>query len=60
MTREEVAVFLGVTLNTVKFHRANGTLPEPDRMYGRTPLWKESTIRAWDSKRDKRMYNRKG
>lgn len=59
MTRQDVAAFLGVTMHTIKFHRRKGTMPEPDVIYGKTPLWKESTIRAWDKTREKHYYSRK-
>jgi predicted DNA-binding transcriptional regulator AlpA len=55
----EVAQMIGVTYHTVRFYlqqaRANrkaGTpkpadLPEPDRVFGRAPAWRRSTIEAW-------------
>jgi predicted DNA-binding transcriptional regulator AlpA len=55
----EVAKMLGVAYNTVRYYlqqaRANrhagtpkpGDLPEPDRFFGRSPVWRRSTIEAW-------------
>jgi hypothetical protein len=60
LTRQEVADLIGVTLETIKMHRKNGTMPDPDHVYGVTPLWKPATIRAWDNTRNKRYDNRKG
>jgi len=60
LTRHEVAAMIGVSIETIKMHRKKGTMPEPDHVYGVTPLWKASTIRAWDKTRNKRYDNRKG
>ena len=55
----EVAKLVGVTYNTARFYlqqaRANrrsgtskpGDMPEPDRIFGRSPAWRRSTIEAW-------------
>lgn len=55
----EVARMVGVTYNTVRYYlqqaRANrragtpkqGDLPEPDRVFGRSPVWRRSTITRW-------------
>lgn len=55
----EVAKMIGVTYNTARFYlqqaRANrragtprpGDMPEPDRVFGRSPAWRRSTIQAW-------------
>ncbi|WP_128381246.1 helix-turn-helix transcriptional regulator [Streptomyces cavernae] len=56
---DEVADLIGVAHPTMRtYHnrakrkRENGKatekdLPEPDRMFGRTPAWKRSTIDRW-------------
>lgn len=47
MTVAEVAEALGVTPSTVRAYKARGQMPEPDKKYGATPLWLESTIQRW-------------
>lgn len=55
-----IAKLIGLTPGTVKVMRARGDLPEPDVVVdGRTKLWWESTILAWDDARPKRYDNRK-
>lgn len=45
-TVAEIAEHWGVKEQTVRSYRSRkrGELPEPDRIYGRTPLWKPATI----------------
>lgn len=47
LTAKEVAALLGVHPNTVTAYKHRKQMPPPDKQYGRTPLWYESTIRAW-------------
>jgi predicted DNA-binding transcriptional regulator AlpA len=47
LTMEEVAELIGVERSTVSAYKARQQMPAPDKVYGRTPLWKESTILAW-------------
>lgn len=47
LTLDEVAELVGVKRNTLTAYRVRGQMPEPDKQYGRTPLWKESTIKKW-------------
>ena len=47
LTVDEVAQMLGVKRQTITAYKARRQMPEPDKVYGRTPLWKESTIMAW-------------
>lgn len=47
MTVDEVAEYLGVKRQTVTAYKARGQMPAPDKQYGRTPLWRESTITKW-------------
>lgn len=47
LTLTDVAKTLGLTMGTVSAYRARGKMPEPDLQYGRTPLWKPETIKAW-------------
>lgn len=58
-----VAEMVGVSYYTIRFHlqqaRANrkagtskpGDLPEPERTFGRSPVWRRSTIQAWVASR---------
>lgn len=45
-TVAEIAEHWGVKVSTVRSYRSRkrGELPEPDKVYGRTPLWKPATI----------------
>jgi hypothetical protein len=45
-TVAEIAQHWGVKVPTIRAYRSRnrGELPEPDRIYGRTPLWKPATI----------------
>jgi predicted DNA-binding transcriptional regulator AlpA len=47
LTSKQVAELLGVSPKTISAYKARGQMPAPDREYGRTPLWKHSTIQQW-------------
>lgn len=47
LTALEIAETLGLHPHTVTSYKARKQMPPPDVTYGRTPLWRESTIRAW-------------
>ena len=47
LTSKQVAELLGVSPKTISAYKARGQMPAPDREYGRTPLWKHSTIQEW-------------
>jgi len=47
LTSKQVAELLGVSPKTISAYKARGQMPKPDREYGRTPLWKHSTIQEW-------------
>lgn len=47
LTSKQVAELLGVSPKTISSYKARGQMPAPDREYGRTPLWKYSTIQEW-------------
>ena len=51
LTTSEVAQQLGITRSTVAAYSSRGQMPEPDVVYGRTPLWKEVTISRWTKSR---------
>ncbi len=45
-TTADVAEYWGVTVQTIRTYRSRkrGELPEPDRIFGRSPAWKPATI----------------
>ena len=47
LTSKQIAELLGVSPKTISAYKARGQMPEPDKQYGRTPLWKYSTIQEW-------------
>jgi len=47
LTSKQIAELLGVSPKTISAYKARGQMPAPDREYGRTPLWKYSTIQEW-------------
>jgi excisionase family DNA binding protein len=47
LTIPEVAARIGVGRTTIRAYRARGQMPAPDQQYGRTPLWRASTIDKW-------------
>lgn len=50
-TMDDIAAHLGLKPETVRRYRGrpveHGGLPKEDRMFGRTPAWKPSTVTAW-------------
>lgn len=54
LTVQEVADLLGVECSTVRAYAARGQMPDPDRRYGRTPLWARETITDWMATRNPR------
>lgn len=47
LTSKQVADLLGVSPKTISAYKAREQMPKPDKQYGRTPLWKYSTIEKW-------------
>lgn len=47
LTISEVAEILGWQPASIRAYKARGQMPPPDQQYGATPLWRESTIKAW-------------
>ena len=45
-TTADVAEYWDVTVQTIRTYRSRkrGELPEPDRIFGRSPAWKPATI----------------
>ena len=50
LTRDQVAELTGLTIETIKTYRRDKLMPDADRFFGRTPVWKMSTITAWRNK----------
>ncbi|KXK63334.1 hypothetical protein AWW66_03205 [Micromonospora rosaria] len=46
-----LAARLGIKTTSIHRMRSRGDLPEPDRMIGRSPAWRPSTIDAWQAGR---------
>lgn len=48
-TMDDVAAHWGVTPQTIRTYRSRkrGELPEPDRMFGRSPVWRPATITSF-------------
>ena len=53
LTLSEIEARYGYARGTLTSLRAKGGMPEPDQQYGRTPLWRESTITEWSINRKK-------
>ena len=51
LTNTDIAKQTGLKLETLYKYRKRNTLPKPDKMIGRTPVWKQETIDNWVSKR---------
>jgi predicted DNA-binding transcriptional regulator AlpA len=47
LTTQEIAEILGVSRATISAYKARRQMPEPDRMFGRTPAWLVSTLKEW-------------
>jgi predicted DNA-binding transcriptional regulator AlpA len=47
----DVAAYLGVAATTVAAYKARGQMPEPDRLFGRTPAWRPERIIEWHESR---------
>lgn len=44
LTAEEVAAAHGVTVNAIYTARSRGTMPPPDRRFGRALVWRWATV----------------
>jgi len=47
LTSKQVAELLGISPKTISAYKARNQMPDPDKEYGRTPLWRLSTIEKW-------------
>jgi predicted DNA-binding transcriptional regulator AlpA len=43
----QIAELAGVKVQTIRKYRCRGLLPEPDAVFGRTPIWLRTTVEAW-------------
>jgi hypothetical protein len=48
---DDVAAYLGVSASTVASYKSRGQMPEPERHFGRTPVWRPQTIIDWHDNR---------
>lgn len=63
LTMSEIATLLGLEPGTIPVYKLrakkarkagkddDALMPPPDRMVGRTPVWKRSTVERWDAAR---------
>lgn len=47
LTSQQVAKLLKLSTGTISAYKARNQMPSPDKVYGRTPLWKLETIKKW-------------
>jgi hypothetical protein len=50
-TADEVALAAGIGNRSFHAYTARGYAPQPDGHVGRTPVWREVTVRGWLSRR---------
>jgi len=50
-TADDCARFLGIARSTWTAYVARHQAPGPDRMFGRSPVWRPATVRDWASSR---------
>lgn len=43
----DVAALVGVKPATIRQYAHRGDMPKPDRIIGRSPAWRRSTIQRW-------------
>lgn len=47
LTMDDLARILRRSIRTIRHWRAEGFLPRPDLVHGKTVLWRPSTINKW-------------
>ncbi len=47
LSRRDVAELMGLSVETIKTHRAHGAMPDPDYIVDQKPLWRRDTIDQW-------------
>lgn len=50
LTYDDLAERWGITPEAVRLRKYRGKLPEPDRMFGKSPAWLTETIEALEDK----------
>jgi predicted DNA-binding transcriptional regulator AlpA len=53
LSRRDVAELLGLNVETIKYHRGTGNMPDPDYIVDQKPLWRRDTIDQWIARRAK-------
>ncbi len=53
-TAADCAAFLGITRSTWTAYVAREQAPAPERMFGRSPVWRPATIKTWAASRPRR------
>jgi predicted DNA-binding transcriptional regulator AlpA len=53
-TAADCAAFLGITRGTWTAYVAREQAPAPERMFGRSPVWRPATIKTWAAARPRR------
>lgn len=51
ISRATVAEIMGLTVDTIKWHRTYGKMPAPDYVVDNKPLWLRETIDEWIQQR---------
>jgi predicted DNA-binding transcriptional regulator AlpA len=51
LSRRDVADLMGLSVETIKTHRADGAMPDPDYVVDQKPLWRRETIDGWIARR---------
>ncbi len=47
LSRRDVAELMGLNVETIKYHRAAGSMPDPDLVIDDKPLCRRATIDQW-------------
>lgn len=50
-TAEDCAAYLGIAANTWRSYVARHQAPEPERKFGRSPVWRPRVVKTWDVSR---------
>ena len=53
-TADDCAVYLGITRSTWAAYVAREQAPPAERKFGRSPVWRPATIKAWAESRPRR------
>ena len=51
LSRRDVAELMGLNVETIKYHRGRGEMPNPDYVVDQKPLWRRETINEWIARR---------